>query len=100
MRLAEEEKTNLTRTNRRLERKAKELAVSVEEERQKASQSKDAADKLNRKTRVMRDEMTKLEEDLSTEKTNKRRVQRDLDDQVEANETLTKELNTLKAKLR
>ncbi|XP_063723114.1 myosin-10-like isoform X3 [Symsagittifera roscoffensis] len=99
VRLAEEEKTNLTRTNRRLERKAKELAVSVEEERQKASQSKDAADKLNRKTRVMRDEMTKLEEDLSTEKTNKRRVQRDLDDQVEANETLTKELNTLKAKL-
>ena len=35
VRLAEEEKTNLTRTNRRLERKAKELAVSVEEERQK-----------------------------------------------------------------
>ncbi|XP_075260302.1 uncharacterized protein LOC142351925 isoform X3 [Convolutriloba macropyga] len=99
VRLAEEEKTNLTRTNRRLERKAKELAVSVEEERQKAAQSKDAADKLTRKQRVMRDEMTKLEEDLSSERTAKRRLQREVDDQVEANENLTKDNNNLKAKL-
>lgn len=100
LRIAEEEKTNLTRTNRRLERKTKELAMNVEEERQKAQQSKEAADKLTRKSRATRDEMTKLEEDLSAEKTAKRRVQRELDDQMEQNETLTKEINNLKAKLR
>ena len=48
----------------------------------------------------MRDEMTKLEEDLSSERTAKRRLQREVDDQVEANENLTKDNNNLKAKLR
>ena len=90
----------MTRTNRRLERKTKELAVNVEEERQKATQAKEAADKLTRKARQNRDEVTKLEEDLSAEKAGKRRLQRELDDLTETNESLTKELNNLKAKLR
>ncbi|KAK2571688.1 Myosin heavy chain [Acropora cervicornis] len=78
----------MAKTNRKLERKCKEGMQQVEEERRHADQYKE-----QRSVDEAEEENTRLA-------TAKRRIQRELDDVTEANEELTREVQSLRNRLR
>jgi len=48
----------------------------------------------------MRRQLDEAEEEISREKSHRRKAQRELDDYVESNESMSREINNLKNKLR
>ena len=57
-------------------------------------------DKGNGRLKALKRQLEESEEECSRANAAKRRVQRELDEQVEANESLQRELNQLRSKLR
>jgi myosin heavy chain 9/10/11/14 len=55
---------------------------------------------LNNRNKLLKRNLDEAEEEIQKEKTQKRKAQRDMEDMLEAQENLTRELNTLKTKLR
>lgn len=55
---------------------------------------------MNVRVKVLKRQLDEAEEENSREKIQKRKVQRDLEDQLESNELLQRENNNLKKKLR
>merc|ERR1711983_271293 len=71
------------KSNRRLEKKIKELMMQLEDERRHADQYKEQVEKSNNR-----------------KKAHRRKAQRELDDYVESNESQQREISNLKNKLR
>lgn len=55
---------------------------------------------INNRVKTLKRSLDEAEEEMSREKTMKRKAQRELEDMKEANESLLKECNNLKNKLR
>jgi len=72
----------------------------VEDERRQGDQHKDAMEKANTRMKGYKRQLEQSHDDISTANSTKRKLQRDLDEQVEMNESLTRENNTLKQRQR
>lgn len=55
---------------------------------------------LNNRNKMLKRNLDEAEEEIQKEKTQKRKAQREMEDMLEAQEGLNRELNTLKSKLR
>uniref|UniRef100_A0A0K0G4P8 Myosin heavy chain n=1 Tax=Strongyloides venezuelensis TaxID=75913 RepID=A0A0K0G4P8_STRVS len=91
------ERANVSRQLRRLEKRLAEATLQLDEERKACEQAKEAAERANIKQRQLRRQMDEYEEELSREKTKSRALQRELDDVNEANESLKRDNNQLRA---
>jgi len=86
--------------NRKLEKKIKELLMQLEDERRHADQYKEQNEKAQGRMKAMRRQLDESEEEISREKAHRRKAQRELDDYVESNDSMNREINNLKNKLR
>merc|ERR1711997_1128200 len=95
-----QERMLAAKSNRKLEKKIKELMMQLEDERRHADQYKEQNEKSNNRIKAMRRQLDEAEEEISREKAHRRKAQRELDDYVESNESMNREINNLKNKLR
>uniref|UniRef100_A0AAZ3PLF1 Myosin-9 n=1 Tax=Oncorhynchus tshawytscha TaxID=74940 RepID=A0AAZ3PLF1_ONCTS len=92
------ERQHSSRLVRRTEKKLKEVLLQVEDERRNTEQYK--ADKANNRTRQLKRQLEEAEEEVTRANANRRKLQRELDDATESQDAVTREVSTLKSKLR
>ncbi|XP_030063972.1 myosin-10 isoform X1 [Microcaecilia unicolor] len=85
---------------RRTEKKLKEVFMQVEDERRHADQYKEQMEKANTRMKQLKRQLEEAEEEATRANASRRKLQRELDDSTEANEALTREVSTLKNRLR
>uniref|UniRef100_A0AAQ4PJB7 Myosin, heavy chain 10, non-muscle n=1 Tax=Gasterosteus aculeatus aculeatus TaxID=481459 RepID=A0AAQ4PJB7_GASAC len=85
---------------RRTEKKLKEVMMQVEDERRHADQYKEQMEKANSRMKQLKRQLEEAEEEATRANGARRKLQRELDDATEASEGLTREVNTLKNRLR
>ncbi|XP_059170078.1 myosin heavy chain, non-muscle-like isoform X2 [Physella acuta] len=90
------ERQSLSRANRKMEKRMKELALQVEDERRSADQYKDQVDKINNRVKALKRQLDEAEEEVARSSGQKRKLQRELDEQMEANEAMSREMTTLR----
>ncbi|XP_062921798.1 cingulin-like protein 1 isoform X1 [Mobula hypostoma] len=93
----ERERSALQLNNRKLERKAKELMLQIDDERLHLTDQKD---QLNLRLKALKRQVDEAEEEIDRLESAKRKVQRELEEQIETNEELQGQMNTLKKDLR
>lgn len=74
--------------------------LQLEDERRHADQYKEQLEKVNGRVKILKRQLDEAEEELSREKAQKRKFQRECEDMFESHETLTREVSNLKSKLR
>uniref|UniRef100_A0A8C3QDG9 MYH10 protein n=1 Tax=Geospiza parvula TaxID=87175 RepID=A0A8C3QDG9_GEOPR len=85
---------------RRTEKKLKEVFMQVEDERRHADQYKEQMEKANARMKQLKRQLEEAEEEATRANASGRKLQRELDDATEANEGLSREVSTLKNRLR
>ncbi|MEQ2241357.1 hypothetical protein ILYODFUR_024482 [Ilyodon furcidens] len=85
---------------RRTEKKLKEVMMQVEDERRHADQFKEQMEKANSRMKQLKRQLEEAEEEATRANASRRKLQRELDDATEASEGLTREVNSLKNRLR
>uniref|UniRef100_F6QF55 Myosin, heavy chain 10, non-muscle n=1 Tax=Xenopus tropicalis TaxID=8364 RepID=F6QF55_XENTR len=85
---------------RRTEKKLKEVFMQVEDERRHADQYKEQMEKANTRMKQLKRQLEEAEEEATRANASRRKLQRELDDATEANEVLSREVSTLKNRLR
>ncbi|XP_072319669.1 myosin-10-like isoform X1 [Eucyclogobius newberryi] len=85
---------------RRTEKKLKEVMMQVEDERRHAEQFKEQMEKANTRMKQLKRQLEEAEEEASRANASRRKLQRELDDATEASEGLTREVTSLKNRLR
>uniref|UniRef100_A0A665XD32 Myosin-10 n=1 Tax=Echeneis naucrates TaxID=173247 RepID=A0A665XD32_ECHNA len=85
---------------RRTEKKLKEVMMQVEDERRHADQYKEQMEKANSRMKQLKRQLEETEEEATRANASRRKLQRELDDATEASEGLTREVNSLKNRLR
>uniref|UniRef100_A0A8C9R3J8 Myosin heavy chain 10 n=1 Tax=Scleropages formosus TaxID=113540 RepID=A0A8C9R3J8_SCLFO len=85
---------------RRTEKKLKEVFMQVEDERRHADQYKEQMEKANSRMKQLKRQLEEAEEEAQRANANRRKLQRELEDATEASEGLSREVNTLKSRLR
>ncbi|XP_061086019.1 myosin-10 isoform X3 [Conger conger] len=85
---------------RRTEKKLKEVFMQVEDERRHADQYKEQMEKANSRMKQLKRQLEEAEEEATRANANRRKLQRELEDATEASEGLSREVNTLKNRLR
>ncbi|XP_028674409.1 myosin-10 isoform X1 [Erpetoichthys calabaricus] len=85
---------------RRTEKKLKEVFMQVEDERRHADQYKEQMEKANSRMKQLKRQLEEAEEEVTRANASRRKLQRELDDTTEASEVLSREVNTLKNRLR
>ncbi|XP_047435458.1 myosin-11a isoform X2 [Mugil cephalus] len=85
---------------RQKDKKLKDLLMQVEDERKQAEQYKDQADKANIRMKQLKRQLEESEEESQRATAARRKLQRELDEATEASDTLSREVNSLKSKLR
>ncbi|XP_030636884.1 myosin-11a isoform X1 [Chanos chanos] len=85
---------------RQKDKKMKDLLIQVEEERKQAEQYKDQADKANVRVKQLKRQLEESEEESQRATAARRKLQRELDEATEANDAMSREVTTLKNKLR
>lgn len=93
----ERDRTSLQLSNRRLERKVKELVMQVDDEHLSLTDQKD---QLSLRLRAMKRQVEEAEEAIDRLESSKKKLQRELEEQQDANEQLQGQLNTLRKDLR
>ncbi|KAK1160728.1 cingulin-like protein 1 [Acipenser oxyrinchus oxyrinchus] len=93
----ERERANLQLANRRLERKVKELMMQVDDEH---TSLMDQKDQLQLRLKTMKRQMDEAEEEIERLEHGKKKLQRDLDEQIELHDQLQGQLNTLRNDMR
>ncbi|OWR44791.1 myosin heavy chain non-muscle isoform 1 [Danaus plexippus plexippus] len=88
------------KASRKLDKKMKELALQLEEERRHSDQYKEQIEKMNSRVKTLKREVDAADEEVQRERAAKRKAQRELDDLLEAQETLSRECTNLRNKLR
>lgn len=88
------------KTNRKLDKKIKELNMQLEDERRHVDQYKEQVEKSNVRVKSLKRQLDEAEEEITREKALKRKVQREYEDMLESHESMTREINNLKSKLR
>ncbi|NWS34450.1 CGNL1 protein, partial [Polioptila caerulea] len=97
-RLANEERdrANFQLSNRRLERKVKELMLQVDDEHLSLTDQKD---QLSLRLKAMKRQVEEAEEEIDRLENAKKKLQRELEEQLDINEQLQGQLNTAKKEL-
>uniref|UniRef100_A0A3Q3WG50 Myosin, heavy chain 10, non-muscle n=1 Tax=Mola mola TaxID=94237 RepID=A0A3Q3WG50_MOLML len=85
---------------RRTEKKLKEICMQVEDERRHADQFKEQVEKANSRMKQIKRQLEEAEEEATRANASRRKLQRELDDATEASEGLSREVHTLKNRLR
>uniref|UniRef100_A0A667XAY4 Myosin tail domain-containing protein n=1 Tax=Myripristis murdjan TaxID=586833 RepID=A0A667XAY4_9TELE len=93
----ERDNNNLQQTNRKLERRVKEMKMQVDEEHI-ALQSE--RDQLTQRLKTAKRQMDEAEEEIERLEHAKKKLQRDLDEQIEANEQLHGQVSALRSEMR
>lgn len=86
--------------SRKLDKKVKELTLQIEDERRHADQYKEQVEKMNTRVKTLKRLLDEAEEEISREKAQRRKVLRENEDMLESQESMTREINNLKNKLR
>uniref|UniRef100_A0A9J8AIE9 Myosin, heavy chain 11a, smooth muscle n=2 Tax=Cyprinus carpio TaxID=7962 RepID=A0A9J8AIE9_CYPCA len=94
------EKQNTAKTVRQKDKKLKELMIQVEDERKQAEQYKDQADKANTRVKQLKRQLEESEEESQRITAARRKLQRELDEATETNDAMSREVSSLKSKLR
>ncbi|XP_044135631.1 cingulin-like protein 1 [Bufo gargarizans] len=92
----ERDRANLQLNNRRLERKVKELMMQVDDENLTLTDQKD---QLSLRLKSMKRQVEEAEEEIDRLEGAKKKLQRDLEEQVDINEQLQAQLNSAKKEL-
>lgn len=74
--------------------------MQVEDERRHADQYKEQMEKANARMKQLKRQLEEAEEEATRANASRRKLQRELDDATEANEGLSREVSTLKNRLR
>ncbi|XP_066492136.1 cingulin-like protein 1 isoform X2 [Tiliqua scincoides] len=93
----ERDRANLQLSNRRLERKVKELMMQVDDEHLSLTDQKD---QLSLRLKAMKRQVEEAEEEIDRLESTKKKLQRDLEEQVDLNDQLQGQLNAIKKELR
>ncbi|XP_053449460.1 cingulin-like protein 1 isoform X1 [Nycticebus coucang] len=93
----ERDRTNLQLNNRRLERKVKELLMQVDDEHLSLTDQKD---QLSLRLKAMKRQVEEAEEEIDRLESSKKKLQRELEEQMDVNEQLQGQLNSMKKGLR
>uniref|UniRef100_A0A8C5UK71 Cingulin like 1 n=1 Tax=Malurus cyaneus samueli TaxID=2593467 RepID=A0A8C5UK71_9PASS len=93
----ERDRANLQLSNRRLERKVKELMLQVDDEHLSLTDQKD---QLSLRLKAMKRQVEEAEEEIDRLENAKKKLQRELEEQLDINEQLQGQLNTAKKELR
>ncbi|NXC66625.1 CGNL1 protein, partial [Anhinga anhinga] len=92
----ERDRANFQLSNRRLERKVKELMLQVDDEHLSLTDQKD---QLSLRLKAMKRQVEEAEEEIDRLESAKKKLQRELEEQLDVNEQLQGQLNTLKKEL-
>ncbi|KAM5171047.1 cingulin-like protein 1 isoform 1-T4 [Mantella aurantiaca] len=92
----ERDRASLQLGNRRLERKVKELMMQVDDEHLALTDQKD---QLSLRLKSMKRQVEEAEEEIDRLESSKKKLQRDLEEQVDFNEQLQTQLNAAKKEL-
>nr|XP_021521870.1 cingulin-like protein 1 isoform X3 [Aotus nancymaae] len=93
----ERDRANLQLSNRRLERKVKELVMQVDDEHLSLTDQKD---QLSLRLKAMKRQVEEAEEEIDRLESSKKKLQRELEEQMDMNEHLQGQLNSMKKDLR
>ncbi|XP_005087772.1 cingulin [Mesocricetus auratus] len=88
----EREKTVLQSTNRKLERKVKELSIQIDDERQHVNDQKD---QLSLRVKTLKRQVDEAEEEIERLDSLRKKAQRELEEQHELNEQLQARIKSL-----
>ncbi|XP_075580706.1 cingulin [Pelecanus crispus] len=88
----EREKSILLSSNRKLERKVKELTIQIDDERQHVSDQKD---QLSLRVKALKRQVDEAEEEIERLEGARKKAQRELEEQHELNEQLQNRIKTL-----
>ncbi|NXL89994.1 CGNL1 protein, partial [Alectura lathami] len=92
----ERDRANFQLSNRRLERKVKELMLQVDDEHLSLTDQKD---QLSLRVKAMKRQVEEAEEEIDRLENAKKKLQRDLEEQLDINEQLQGQLNAAKKEL-
>ncbi|XP_013779485.1 myosin heavy chain, non-muscle-like [Limulus polyphemus] len=98
--LETKERQAAAKSCRKMEKKMKEVVMQLEDERRHADQYKEQVDKVNSRVKALKRQLDEAEEECSREKAQRRKAQREVEDIMEANEAMSREILNLKNKLR
>ncbi|XP_070828172.1 cingulin-like protein 1 isoform X1 [Chaetodon trifascialis] len=93
----ERDNNNLQQANRKLERKAKEMKMQADEEHLNLQSERD---QLTQRLKTAKRQMDEAEEEIERLEHAKKKLQRELDEQIEANEQLHSQLSGLRNEMR
>ncbi|XP_064373500.1 cingulin-like protein 1 isoform X2 [Dromaius novaehollandiae] len=93
----ERDRANFQLSNRRLERKVKELMLQVDDEHLSLTDQKD---QLSLRLKAMKRQVEEAEEEIDRLESAKKKLQRELEEQLDMNEQLQGQLNAVKKELR
>ncbi|XP_054460247.1 myosin-11a isoform X2 [Anoplopoma fimbria] len=94
------EKQASAKAVRQKDKKLKDLIMQVEDERKQAEQYKDQAEKSNTRMKQLKRQLEESEEESQRATAARRKLQRELDEATEASDAMSREVNSLKSKLR
>uniref|UniRef100_A0A8C8RY34 Cingulin like 1 n=1 Tax=Pelusios castaneus TaxID=367368 RepID=A0A8C8RY34_9SAUR len=92
----ERDRANLQLSNRRLERKVKELMLQVDDEHLSLTDQKD---QLSLRLKAMKRQVEEAEEEIDRLESAKKKLQRELEEQMDTNDQLQGQLNAMKKEL-
>ncbi|XP_064785218.1 cingulin-like protein 1 [Oncorhynchus masou masou] len=93
----ERDNINLQQANRKLERKVKEMMIQVDVEH---ISMQNQNDQLTQRLKTAKRQMDGAEEEVERLENSKRKLQRDLDEQIETNDQILSQLNALRSEMR
>ncbi|XP_051899202.1 myosin-9-like isoform X1 [Pristis pectinata] len=85
---------------RRSEKRLKEAMLQMEDERRNSDQYKDQVEKANSRLKQLKRQLEEAEEEAQRANASRRKLQRELEDTTETADAMTREVSTLKSKLR
>uniref|UniRef100_A0A667Z4B2 Myosin, heavy chain 11a, smooth muscle n=1 Tax=Myripristis murdjan TaxID=586833 RepID=A0A667Z4B2_9TELE len=91
------EKQANAKSMRQKDKKLKDLIIQVEDERKQAEQYKDQAEKASTRMKQLKRQLEESEEESQRATAARRKLQRELDEATEANDAMSREVNSLKS---
>ncbi|XP_051994402.1 myosin-11-like [Xyrauchen texanus] len=94
------ERQAIAKAMRQKDKRLKELTNQIEDERKQTEQFKDQAEKANLRVRQLKMQVEESDEESQRATAARRKLQKELNEATEANDTLSREVSSLKSKLR
>ncbi|XP_078736657.1 myosin-10-like [Lampetra fluviatilis] len=94
------ERANASKKLRSSEKRLKDVVGQMEDERRQAEQHKDQLDKSTVRLKQLKRQLEESEEEASRANAARRKLQRDLEEATEGQDAMSREVSTLKSKLR